>query len=158
MRRADKVLWQIENASAKNFLPIIGPYEGKILSEEERKAKPLYVLEVGELIGYSAILMGNELDKKAEIISIEIHGGEAELAGQNIVRSYWMGKFDFVTIDAEKSQYYQYLKLVEASGGWVKLFLRITLEPSQTRWAIAWITFGILESERAAKFRLAKMA
>ena len=62
---ADEVLWQIENASAKDFLPIIGPFKGKLLAEEVRKAKPLLVLEVGALIGYSAILMGKEMDKKA---------------------------------------------------------------------------------------------
>jgi predicted O-methyltransferase YrrM len=131
MSRADEILWQIENASAKDFLPIIGPYKGKLLTEEVRKAKPLHVLEVGALIGYSAILIGKELDKKAEIVSIEIHSDEAELAGQNIVRANiapkvkiitgdalqvipnLMGQFDFAFIDAEKSEYFQYLKLAE---------------------------------------------
>ncbi len=37
---ADEVLRLIEKASEKNFLPIIGPYKGKILAEEVRKAKP----------------------------------------------------------------------------------------------------------------------
>jgi predicted O-methyltransferase YrrM len=129
--RADEVLWQIENASAKDFLPIIGRYKGKLLTEEVRKAKPLHVLEVGTLMGYSAILMGKELDENAEIVSIEIHSDEAELAGQNIVRASiapkvkiiagdalqviptLTGQFDFGFIDAEKSEYYQYLKLAE---------------------------------------------
>jgi len=131
LSRAEEVLWQIENVSAKDFLPIIGPFKGKLLAEEVRKAKPLHVLEVGTLIGYSAILMGKELDKKADIISIEIHGDEAELAGQNIGRANippkvkiitgdalqviptLKGMFDFAFIDAEKSEYYQYLKLAE---------------------------------------------
>jgi predicted O-methyltransferase YrrM len=131
MSRADEVLWQIENASAKDFLPIIGSCKGKLLSEEVRKAKPQLVLEVGTLIGYSAILIGKELDKKAEIVSIELHSDEAELAGQNIARANiapkvkiitgdalqviptLMGEFDFAFIDAEKSEYYQYLKLAE---------------------------------------------
>ena len=37
---ADQVLRQIENAAEKEFLPIVGPYKGKILAEEVRKAKP----------------------------------------------------------------------------------------------------------------------
>jgi predicted O-methyltransferase YrrM len=128
---AEEVLWQIENVSAKDFLPIIGPVKGKILAEEVRKAKPRRVLEVGTLIGYSAILMGKEMDEKTEIISIEIHSDEAELAGQNIGRAKipakvkiitgdalqvipsLKGMFDFVFIDAEKSEYFQYLKLAE---------------------------------------------
>jgi predicted O-methyltransferase YrrM len=127
----EEVLWQIENVSAKDFLPIIGPVKGKILAEEVRKAKPRRVLEVGTLIGYSAILMGKEMDKKAEIISIEIHSDEAELAGQNIGRAKipakvkiingdalqviptLKGMFDFAFIDPEKSEYFQYLKLAE---------------------------------------------
>ena len=128
---ADEVLRQIEQASEKNFLPIIGPYKGRILAEEVRKAKPRHVLEVGTLIGYSAILMGKELDDKSEIVTIEIHRDEAELAGKNIVRATippkikiitgdaliviptLKGQFDFAFIDAEKSEYHQYLTLAE---------------------------------------------
>lgn len=128
---ADEALRQIEKASQKNFLPIIGSYKGRILAEELRKAKPQHVLEVGTLIGYSAILMGKELEDKAEIVTIEIHRDEAELAGQNIVRANippkikiitgdalqviptLKGLFDFAFIDADKSEYYQYLTLAE---------------------------------------------
>jgi len=128
---ADEILRQIEKLSLKHFLPIIGPYKGKFLAEEIRKAKPHRVLEVGTLIGYSAILMGKELDAQAEIVTIEIHGDEAELAGKNVIRANIPAKvkiitgnaiaviptlegvFDFAFIDAEKSEYYQYLTLAE---------------------------------------------
>jgi len=128
---ADKILTQIEKLSKEEFLPIIGPHKGKILAEEIRKSKPKHVLEVGTLIGYSAILMGKEMDSAAEIVTIEIHPDEVELAGQNIQRANIppkitiitgdakvvittsRGPFDFVFIDAEKDEYFQYLKLVE---------------------------------------------
>jgi predicted O-methyltransferase YrrM len=131
MSDADEVLRQIEQMSEKNFLPIIGPQKGKILAEEIRKLKPQRVLEVGTLIGYSSILMGKELDDKAEIVTIEIHRDEAELAGKNIVRANiqakvksvagdalqviptLIGQFDFAFIDAEKNEYFKYLKLAE---------------------------------------------
>ena len=64
---ADEVLRLIEQMSKKNFLPIIGPQKGKILTGEIRKLKPKRVLEVGTLIGYSAILMGKELDNKPRL-------------------------------------------------------------------------------------------
>ena len=64
---ADKILNQIEKLSEKEFLPIIGLHKGKILAEEIRKAKPQHVLEVGTLIGYSAILMAKELDATAKL-------------------------------------------------------------------------------------------
>jgi caffeoyl-CoA O-methyltransferase len=128
---ADKVLRQIEEASEKQFLPIIGPYKGRILAKEIRKAKPQHVLEVGTLVGYSAILMGRELDEDSEIVTIEIHRNEAEMAGENIVKANMpakvkiiigdaleviptlKGPFDFAFIDAEKSEYFQYIKLSE---------------------------------------------
>jgi predicted O-methyltransferase YrrM len=71
---ADEVLQLIENASEKNFLPIIGPNKGKYLVEEIRKAKPHRVLEVGTLIDYSAILISKELDSRAEIITSKFIG------------------------------------------------------------------------------------
>ncbi len=128
---ADEVLHLIEQTSEKSFLPIIGPKKGKLLADEVRKAKPRHVLEVGTLIGYSSILMGKELGKAAEIVTIEIHRDEAELAGKNIIRASvppkitimtgnalqviptLKGKFDFAFIDAEKDEYFQYLKLAE---------------------------------------------
>lgn len=128
---AVNVLRRIEQLSEKNFLPIIGPHKGQILVEQIRKVKPQHVLEVGTLIGYSAILMGKELDGKAEIVTIEIHEDEAELAGKNIVMANiqakvkivkgdalqiiptLIGQFDFAFIDAEKREYFQYLKLAE---------------------------------------------
>jgi predicted O-methyltransferase YrrM len=77
---AEEVLRQIEEAAQREFLPIVGPSKGKILAEEVRKAKPRHVLEVGTLIGYSAILMSKELDEDAEIVTIEIHRDEAQIA------------------------------------------------------------------------------
>jgi len=114
------------------FLPIVGPAKGKILVSEVRKAKPQHVLEVGTLIGYSTILIGKELDEEAEIVTIEIHRDEAEKAGENIVKAKippkvkiitgdakvviptLAGPFDFAFVDAEKTEYYQYLCLAES--------------------------------------------
>jgi predicted O-methyltransferase YrrM len=128
---ANQVLGQIEQVAEKDFLPIVGPHKGEILAEEVRKAKPQHVLEVGTLVGYSAILMGKELDENAEIVTIEIHQSEAEMAGENILKADMppkvtiitgdaieviptlQGSFDFAFIDADKTEYLQYLELAE---------------------------------------------
>jgi len=131
LSEADKVLRKIERMTETKFLPIIGPHKGKVLVDVIRDVKPKRVLEVGTLIGYSAILIAKELDSKAHLITIEIHPDEAEIARENIKRAKvpptvdvmigdalkviptLTGKFDMVFIDAEKSEYIDYLRLVE---------------------------------------------
>jgi predicted O-methyltransferase YrrM len=125
------VLREIERIAEKEFLPIIGPDKGKILAEAIRKVKPKQVLEVGTLIGYSAILIGKELDEAAMITTIEIHASEAKGAEENVKRAGIPAKvniivgdalkvipmlkdcYDAVFIDAGKSEYSQYLRLME---------------------------------------------
>ena len=128
---ADQILRRIEALSQKHFLPIIGPEKGTILTDKIREIKPKRILEVGTLIGYSVIFMGKDLPADAEIISIEIHRDEAELAEENVKRAQippkiqvlvgdakeiipkLKGVFDVVFLDAEKSEYLTYLRLVE---------------------------------------------
>jgi predicted O-methyltransferase YrrM len=129
--KAEVVLREIEKRANNEFLPIVGPEKGQVIAEEIRKAKPKRVLEVGTLIGYSAILMGKELDKNSQLITIEIHAEEAKTAEENIRKAdippkvevitgdaiqvipELKGCFDFVFIDAEKTEYLDYLRLAE---------------------------------------------
>jgi predicted O-methyltransferase YrrM len=115
----------------KSFLPIVGPRKGKVLAEIILRIKPKRILEIGTLIGYSAILMGKELGSNAHIITIEIHADEAAIAEKNIRKTQIKpkvdvlvgdaieilprleGEFDMVFIDADKREYMNYLKLVE---------------------------------------------
>jgi predicted O-methyltransferase YrrM len=131
LTEADEVLREIESMAEHEFLPIVGPRKGKILAEVIRKIKPKHVLEIGTLIGYSAILIGKELDKDAEIITVELHASEAKVAKENIRRAEIPIKvnvivgdaikviptlnncFDAVFIDAEKKEYYEYVRLME---------------------------------------------
>lgn len=131
MTAAAVVLGDIEKMSETQFLPIVGPRKGKILAETVREMKPKHVLEVGTLIGYSAILIGRELDPDACLTTVEIHAHEAKVAEENIqkaglrakvdvvvgdalrVMPKLEGEFDLVFIDADKTEYFQYLKMVE---------------------------------------------
>jgi predicted O-methyltransferase YrrM len=128
---AEKVLKRIERMTTNQFLPIVGPRKGKVLVDTIRRTKPKRVLEVGTLIGYSATLMGKELGKEAHLVTVEIHADEAEVARENIKKAgipaeievivgdaievipKLEGKFDMVFIDANKSEYREYLRLVE---------------------------------------------
>ena len=131
MDEAEEILNEIEKKAEKQFLPIVGPDKGKILTGKVREIQPRTVLEVGTLIGYSAILIGRELPKDSLIVTIEIHKSEAKIAERNISRAKISAKvkiisgdakkripeldhsFDFLFIDAEKTEYYKYLKLAE---------------------------------------------
>jgi predicted O-methyltransferase YrrM len=127
----EKVLRRIEKMSENQFLAIVGPEKGQVLAWVVRDTKPKRLLEVGTLIGYSTIIIGRELNAEAHLITIEIHPDEAKVARQNISEAGILAKvdvlvgdatkiiptlkgpFDLVFIDAAKTEYYQYLKLVE---------------------------------------------
>jgi predicted O-methyltransferase YrrM len=131
LSKADKVLKEIESMAERKFLPILGPEKGSVLLRVIHEIKPKRVLEVGTLIGYSAILMAKELESNAHLTTIEMHSNKAEIARQNIKRAEvspsidvvvgdaikvipkQAGKFDMVFIDAEKTEYLDYLRLVE---------------------------------------------
>jgi predicted O-methyltransferase YrrM len=128
---AAEVLREIEESSKKGFLPIIGPVKGQYLAETVEKAQPKMLLEVGTLVGYSSILMASHLPADAMIMTIEINPASAKKARENIRRAGLENKiqvllgnaiqvipgikeeFGMVFIDAEKSEYMEYLRLSE---------------------------------------------
>jgi predicted O-methyltransferase YrrM len=128
---ADAVLREIEEMGKRSFIPSIGPVKGKILAEIVRKHKPRKILEVGALYGYSAILIAKNSPAKAEITSVEKNPEHARITEQNVERARLEsqikviqgdaievlpklpGPFDLVFLDAEKTQYLNYLKAVE---------------------------------------------
>jgi predicted O-methyltransferase YrrM len=128
---ADTVLLEIEEMGKKSFIPSIGPVKGKILAEVVRKHKPRKILEVGSLYGYSAILICKNSPANAEVTTVEKNPEHARVTEQNVERarlesqikvikgdameilSKLPGPFDLVFLDAEKTQYLDYLKAVE---------------------------------------------
>jgi caffeoyl-CoA O-methyltransferase len=127
----DGVLRQIEELSKKEFLPIIGPVMGKHLADTVRRFNVKNVLEVGTLIGYSAILIASNLPQEGRVITIERKPESARLAEENISKAgladkievhignaltvipRMNGRFDMVFLDATKDEYLEYLKLSE---------------------------------------------
>ncbi len=130
---AEAVLMEIEKMGERNFIPIIGPEKGRILDDIIRDSRPRVVLEIGTLVGYSAIRIGRLLPTGGRLICIEKNAHHAEMARMNVERAglsakteiiiddairaipHLKEKFDVVFIDAEKSEYFTYLKLVEPS-------------------------------------------
>jgi predicted O-methyltransferase YrrM len=127
----DAVLRQIEKLAKREFLPIIGPEKGKHLVDTVRRFHVKNVLEVGTLIGYSAILIASNLPQEGRVVTIEMKPKSARLTEENIRRAgladkielhtgdaltvipRMNGKFDMVFLDATKDEYLKYLKLSE---------------------------------------------
>ena len=127
----DAVLREIEKLSKGVFLPIIGPVKGKHLVDAVRRFNVKDVLEVGTLIGYSAILIASNIPPEGKVVTVEMNPNSARLAKENISKAGLAnkievhvgnaltviprvnGKFDMVFLDATKDEYLEYLKLAE---------------------------------------------
>jgi predicted O-methyltransferase YrrM len=128
---ADTVLNEIEAIGKRSFIPSIGPVKGKILAEIVKNTRPKRILEVGALYGYSAILMAKNSPVGVGIVSVEKNSEHVRIAMKNIKRANMeetikmvegdgttelrnlSGTFDLVFLDAEKTEYFAYLKAVE---------------------------------------------
>jgi predicted O-methyltransferase YrrM len=126
----DFVLNKIEERAKKEGLPIIGRVKGKVVQNIVRRLGKVEALEVGTLIGYSAILIASSIseghltciekeEKYAEeaIKNIELAGLESKvtvMVGDALHLLPLKNKvLDFVLLDAEKTEYIKYLKLIE---------------------------------------------
>lgn len=128
---AEEVLRRIESLAYRRYLPIIGNRKAKILSEVVSRLRPARVLEVGTCVGYSAIVIAEAMQEGGELITVEYDEDEARMAKQffgeaqlNVritvltgdalgIIGRLDGEFDMVFLDAEKHEYYKYLRLVE---------------------------------------------
>jgi len=127
----DAVLREIEQLSKRTYMPIIGPVKGKHLADTVIRFNVRNVLEIGTLIGCSAILIALNLPQEGRVVTIEANPKSARLADQNIRRAGLADKtelhigdaltvipriddsFDMVFLDATKDEYLKYLKLSE---------------------------------------------
>ena len=126
------LLRELEQIAKREHLPSIGPIKGKIISDIIKRYKPTKILEIGTLHGYSAILMVDLLFDDGKLITIEIDKNLADIARKNIAKAglshkievisgnaleviptLTAYKFDLIFLDAAKSEYLQYLRLLE---------------------------------------------
>ncbi len=131
IRRVEEILRVIEQVSQKRNLPIIGPIKGKVLDNSVIETKPKVILEIGTLVGYSAIRMSRFLPLGARIVCVEISKSFAEEAQENFSKAGVSDMIqiiigdakevipklnesvDLLFLDAEKTNYLTYLNLAE---------------------------------------------
>lgn len=129
--RPEDVLKSIEEVAQKERLPIIGPKRGVFLDEAVKDYNPGTILEVGTLVGYSAIRMARLMKKEGRVTCVEVNEEMAKVAHSNIEKAgladrvrvevgdakeilpRLKGAFDMIFLDAVKDDYITYLKSCE---------------------------------------------
>jgi predicted O-methyltransferase YrrM len=130
LSEVEAVLREIEERARKEPLPIVGRAKGKILENIVRRLGNVKALEVGTLFGYSAIIIARSIPN-GHLTCIEKDPANAREAEKNIKKAGLEERitvlvgdasnviprledvFDFVFLDAKKSEYLKYLKLIE---------------------------------------------
>jgi predicted O-methyltransferase YrrM len=132
VRASDEVLESVLTAGAAAGLPAIAvsPSQGKFLHILAKAIGAKRILELGTLAGYSAIWLARALPADGKLITVELDPAHAEVARQSFARAGVSGlvdlrvgaaldvlrtleagrtaPFDFVFIDADKSNYPDY--------------------------------------------------
>ncbi len=98
----EEVLQSIEAVAPRMGLPIIGPKRGEFLDEIVLEHKPSSILEVGTLVGYSAIRMGRHLSKGQKVTCVELRSEMADIARDNMSRAGLSDRIEILVGDARK--------------------------------------------------------
>ena len=128
----------IEKEAIADEVPIIRKEMGNLLKVLLQLVQPERILEVGTAVGYSSILMSENMPKDCRIVTIENYDKRIPVAKNNFKRAgkedvitliegdalevlkTLDGPYDFIFMDAAKGQYINYLpdiKRVLRKGG-----------------------------------------
>lgn len=129
----DELLFELNRQTNLNILRprmLSGHVQGKLLTMFSNMIKPVNILELGTYTGYSAICLAKGLQEGGELHTIDVDDEIEDFTRSYIERSglsdkikYYIGSaleviptidvmFDLVFIDADKSEYLDYYKLV----------------------------------------------
>jgi len=121
---------EIEKYADEHNVPIINKDSRQLLMDTVKKNAPKSILEVGTAVGYSALVMAENMPPNGKIITIEQDANRIDTAYDFITRAGRIeqiqlmdgdasvileqleGTFDMVFIDAAKGQYLDYLEKV----------------------------------------------
>jgi predicted O-methyltransferase YrrM len=125
------MLAAMDRATALWHIPTIGRAKGRVIRRLIDRHRPTRALEVGSLLGYSAILIAGSLPPGGRLTCLEASeylakfvDANAEEAGLgrrvrvvvgDALRAIPLlpGRFDFVLLDARKEDYLDYLRQLE---------------------------------------------
>lgn len=129
----DPILAELNRETyAKMLYPrmLSGHYQGKLLEFISKMIQPEYILEIGTFTGYSAICLAKGLKPEGKLYTIECNDEIIDFTRKYIVKSGFANRieicvgdalqiipqlnvhFDLIFIDADKTHYPDYFRLV----------------------------------------------
>ena len=130
-KTARRMLAQMDRATTLWTIPVVGRAKGRLIRRLIERHRCTRALEIGSLIGYSAILIAGSMPPRGRLTCLEANPFLAWMVKTNVetaglakrvrviasdaLRAVPMlpGRFDFVLIDAEKADYLDYLRQLE---------------------------------------------
>ena len=130
-KKAARMLALMDRATTLWQIPNVGRAKGRIIRRLIERHRPTRALELGSLLGYSAILIAGAMPPRGRLTCLEANPFLAWLVKANVetaglgrrvrviaseaLRAIPMlpGRFDFVLLDADKNDYLDYLRQLE---------------------------------------------
>jgi predicted O-methyltransferase YrrM len=121
----------MDRATTLWTIPNVGRAKGRVIRRLIDRHRPTRAVEIGSLLGYSAILIAGALPPAGRLLCIEANDYLAKFVKSNVdaaglgrkvrvvvgdaLRAIPLlpGRFDFVLIDARKEDYLDYLRQLE---------------------------------------------
>ena len=130
-KKAQRMLGVMDRATNLWHIPNVGRAKGRVIRRLIDRHRPTRGVEIGSLLGYSAILIAGSLPAGGRLICIEANDYLAKFVRANVAEAglgrkvrvvvgdalraipLLPGRFDFVLIDARKEDYLDYLRQLE---------------------------------------------
>ena len=130
-KKAQRMLAVMDRATSLWRIPNIGRAKGRVIRRLIERHRPTRALEIGSLLGYSAILIAGALPPRGRLTCLESKdylakfvksyvaaaglGRRVRVVVGDALRAIPLlpGRFDFVLIDARKEDYLDYLRQLE---------------------------------------------
>ena len=130
-KKAKRMLALMDRATAVWHIPVVGRAKGRLIRRLIERHGCQRGIEIGSLVGYSAILIASAMPPKGRLVCVETNGfmawmTQANAAEAGLARKVKVvtgdalrvvplisGRFDFAFIDAAKPDYLDYLRQLE---------------------------------------------
>jgi predicted O-methyltransferase YrrM len=130
-KKSRQMLALMDRATSLWSIPVVGRAKGRLIRRLIERHRPTRALEVGSLLGYSAILIAGSMPPRGRLTCLEANEFLARLVKANVetaglarrvrvvaseaLRAIPLlpGRFDFALLDADKNDYLDYLRQLE---------------------------------------------